>query len=176
MTPHALRAFRTIAVAAGLAAAALPLGAQRAPAVDPSLVASLEWRNIGPAVTGGRVVDIAVADREVKTISIASASGGVWKTVNAGTTWTPVFEREGSILVGDIAVAPSNPNIVWVGTGETNNQRSSSWGDGVCKSLDGGRTWMHMGLRTSAPRRARPAPAPVADDGAAVGARRHLAS
>jgi len=134
---------------AGLAAAALPLGAQRAPGVDPALVASLEWRTIGPAVTGGRVVDIAVADREVRTIYIASASGGVWKTVNAGTTWTPVFENEGTISVGDIAVAPSNPNVVWVGTGEANNQRSSSWGDGVYKSLDGGKTWMHMGLRTS---------------------------
>lgn len=149
MTRRALPGLWIVVLVAGVAAATLPLSGQRGPAVDPSLVAALEWRSIGPAVTGGRVVDIAVADAAAKTIYIASASGGVWKTVNAGTTWTPVFEREGSISVGDIAVASSNPNVVWVGTGEANNQRSSSWGDGVYKSLDGGKTWMHMGLRAS---------------------------
>jgi photosystem II stability/assembly factor-like uncharacterized protein len=79
----------------------------------------------------------------------ASASGGVWKTVNAGTTWEPVFDKQTTSSIGDIALAPSNPEIVWVGTGESNNQRSSSWGDGVYKSENGGKTWTNMGLKTS---------------------------
>ena len=83
-----------------------------------------------------------------KIIFIAAASGGIFKTVNGGTTWKPVFDRDGgSLSIGDIALAPSDPNIVWAGTGEPNNRQSSSWGDGVYRSLDGGETWTHVGLR-----------------------------
>jgi photosystem II stability/assembly factor-like uncharacterized protein len=123
---------------------------------DSLLLGEFAWRPIGPAITSGRIVDFAVpegpADRIARPgqlIYAASASGGVWRTVNEGTTWEPIFDKYGSSSIGDIAVAPSNPDIIWVGTGESNNQRSSSWGDGVYKSENGGKTWTHMGLRTS---------------------------
>ena len=121
------------------------------------MLGEFAWRPIGPAVTSGRVVDLAVAegpesrigDRLGKLMYAASASGGVWKSNNAGTTWEPVFDKQTTSSIGDIALAPSNPEIVWVGTGESNNQRSSSWGDGVYKSENGGKTWTNMGLKTS---------------------------
>ena len=104
------------------------------------------FRSIGPAVTGGRVVDIEAHPKQPYTIYVAAASGGLWKSINAGTTWTPIFDDQKSISIGDVAIAPSNPDIVWVGTGEHNNQRSAHYGDGVYKSLDGGKTWKNMGL------------------------------
>ncbi len=110
---------------------------------------SLQWRNIGPAISSGRIVDIAVDPSDTKIVYVASASGGLWKSTNHGTTWEPVFDHETTISLGAVAVAPSNPNVIWVGTGEANNQRSSSWGDGVYKSQDGGQSWQHMGLETS---------------------------
>ena len=122
---------------------------------DSARLVELPWRNIGPAVTSGRIVDFAVPEtptvggRMGELFYAASASGGVWKTTNGGTTWEPIFDHDGTISVGDIAVAPSNPNIIWVGTGEANNQRSSSWGDGVYKSENGGKTWTNMGLKKS---------------------------
>lgn len=124
---------------------------------DSAMLSEFAWRPIGPAVTSGRIVALAVAegpesrmgDRLGKLMYAASASGGVWKSNNAGTTWEPIFDGQGSSSIGDIAIAPTNPEIIWVGTGESNNQRSSSWGDGVYKSENGGRTWQHMGLRTS---------------------------
>jgi photosystem II stability/assembly factor-like uncharacterized protein len=124
---------------------------------DSARLAELPWRSIGPAVTSGRVVDFAVPEGPSSQIGqrlgeifyVASASGGVWKTVNGGTTWEPIFDHEGSASIGDIAVAPSNPDIIWVGTGENNNQRSASWGDGVYKSENGGKSWTNMGLKKS---------------------------
>ncbi|HZK77285.1 MAG TPA: hypothetical protein VFC35_00140, partial [Gemmatimonadaceae bacterium] len=124
---------------------------------DSAMLQEFAWRPIGPAVTSGRVVDLAVAEGPESRIGghpgtllyAAAASGGVWKSVNAGTTWEPVFDKQTTASIGDIALAPSNPEIVWVGTGEANNQRSSSWGDGVYKSENGGRTWTNMGLKTS---------------------------
>jgi photosystem II stability/assembly factor-like uncharacterized protein len=124
---------------------------------DSARLAELPWRSIGPAVTSGRVVDFAVPEGPKSQVGgrlgelfyVASASGGVWKTTNGGTTWESIFDHEGSASIGDIAVAPSNPQIIWVGTGEANNQRSSSWGDGVYKSENGGKTWTNMGLRKS---------------------------
>ena len=80
---------------------------------------------------------------------VATASGGLWKTENAGTTWTPVFDGEGSYSIGCVAMDPENPNVIWVGTGENNSQRSVSFGDGVYKSLDGGQSWSNMGLKES---------------------------
>ncbi|MBM3284888.1 MAG: hypothetical protein FJY81_03355, partial [Candidatus Aminicenantes bacterium] len=108
----------------------------------------LMWSHIGPTNVSGRATDIAVVAPKGKnyTLYVATASGGLWKTVNEGTTWEPVFDRAPSTSIGDVAIAPSNPDIVWVGTGEANIFRSSQAGCGVYKSLDGGKTWEHMGL------------------------------
>ena len=112
---------------------------------------NLAWRNIGPAVTGTRIVDFAVVEKDPRVIYAATASSGVWKTTNAGTTWAPMFERENTVSLGGIAVSQSNPDVVWVATGEPNmrNLRSTSRGDGVYKSTDAGRTWRRMGLEHS---------------------------
>ncbi|MEO6589290.1 MAG: glycosyl hydrolase [Pyrinomonadaceae bacterium] len=111
--------------------------------------AGLKFRSIGPAVTSGRVTGFAVDPNDRKKYYVVVASGGVWKTVNAGTTWTPVFEGEGSYSVGAIAMDPKNSSILWVGTGEYNAQRSVGYGDGVYKSEDGGKSWKNVGLKTS---------------------------
>ncbi|MFL6236772.1 MAG: VPS10 domain-containing protein [Thermoanaerobaculia bacterium] len=111
--------------------------------------AGLEFRNIGPAVVGGRIVDVVVDPRTPTTWYVAAASSGVWKTTNAGTTWAPVFEGQGSFSIGCLAVDPKNPLVVWVGTGENNSQRSVSYGDGVYKSTDGGKSWENVGLKRS---------------------------
>ena len=107
----------------------------------------LWFRPIGPATPSGRVDDLAVLESDPTTFYVAMATAGVYKTINAGTTFTPVFDNEGTGSVGAIAIAPTDANLVWVGTGEANNRQSSSWGDGVYKSADGGRTWKNMGLR-----------------------------
>ncbi len=109
----------------------------------------LELRGIGPAVTSGRISDIVVHPEHGSTWYVAAASGGVWKTINAGTTWTPVFDGQGSYSIGCLAVDPKNPLIVWVGTGENNSQRSVGYGDGVYRSVDGGKTWENVGLKES---------------------------
>ena len=109
----------------------------------------LEWRSIGPANMGGRIADVEGVPGDANTVYVASASGGLWKTTNGGVSWKPIFEREGTISIGDIALAPSNPEVVWVGTGESNVRNSVSFGDGVYKSTDGGKTWQHMGLKES---------------------------
>ncbi|HEX8881372.1 MAG TPA: hypothetical protein VF749_15140, partial [Candidatus Acidoferrum sp.] len=107
---------------------------------------NLEFREIGPAVMGGRIDDFAVVESNPNIVYVGTASGGVWKTTNNGTTWEPVFDKEGVSTIGDIAIAPSDPSVVWVGTGEPNNRQSSSWGDGIYRSLDAGKTWRKMGL------------------------------
>jgi photosystem II stability/assembly factor-like uncharacterized protein len=109
----------------------------------------LDFRELGPAVMGGRIDDFAVVESNPNIVFVGLASGGVWKTTNHGTTWEPVFDKEGVSTIGDIAIAPSDPSIVWVGTGEPNNRQSSSWGDGVYKSMDAGKTWQNMGLPES---------------------------
>lgn len=114
-----------------------------------SPLAAIPFRNLGPAVTSGRVGDLAVDPRRPDTWYVAVASGGVWKTVNAGTTWTPLFDKEGSFSIGCVTVDPRDPNTVWVGTGENNSQRSVAYGDGVYRSLDGGKHWENMGLKAS---------------------------
>ncbi|MEN8163875.1 MAG: hypothetical protein ABFS37_07085 [Acidobacteriota bacterium] len=114
-----------------------------------STFAGLELRAIGPAVASGRIGDFAVDPTDSSRYFVAVASGGVWKTVNNGTTWTPVFDGEGSYSIGCVEIDPANPDIVWVGTGENNSQRSVSFGDGVYKSLDGGKNWKNLGLETS---------------------------
>ncbi|MGH9322241.1 MAG: WD40/YVTN/BNR-like repeat-containing protein [Vicinamibacteria bacterium] len=129
------------------------LAALLAPASEAQLtsemLSGLTLRSIGPANMSGRFVDIAVVEKDPYVYYAASATGGVFKTENNGVTFTPVFEREGAHSVGDIAVHPEKPEIVWVGTGERANRQSSSWGDGVYKSIDAGKTWTHVGLRDS---------------------------
>ncbi len=107
----------------------------------------LWFRSIGPATPSGRVDDLAVLESDPTTFYVAMATAGIYKTINAGTTFTSVFDNEGSSSVGAIAVAPTDANLVWAGTGEANNRQSSSWGDGVYKSTDGGLSWRNMGLR-----------------------------
>lgn len=123
---------------------------------DSAVLSGLQPRNIGPAVMSGRISDIDVAGdasnpraRLGRVIYVTSAGGGVWKTVNGGKTWAAVFDGVTTGSMGAVAVTPSNPDVVWVGSGESNNLRSSSWGDGIYKSTDAGSTWTHMGLPQS---------------------------
>ncbi len=109
----------------------------------------LKFRSIGPALTSGRVADLAVNPQNSKEYFVAAAAGGVWKTVNGGITYDPVFESEGSFSIGCVVYDPNNSNVIWVGSGENNNQRSASYGDGVYKSTDGGKSWKNMGLKNS---------------------------
>ncbi len=117
--------------------------------LDPEWVKKLTWRGIGPATMGGRIVALAVYEADPSTYWIATASGGLLKTINNGTTFAHQFDRETTVSIGDVAVAPSNRDVVWVGTGENNPRNSVSYGDGVYKSLDGGKTWKNMGLKKS---------------------------
>lgn len=117
--------------------------------LDETFLKNLQFRAIGPANMGGRIDDIAVVENNPSTFYVGAATGGVWKTINNGTTFEPIFDAQGSTSIGDIAIAPSDPSIIWVGTGEPNNRQSSSWGDGVYRSLDAGKTWQNMGLRDS---------------------------
>lgn len=109
----------------------------------------LAFRNVGPALTSGRVVDIAVDPAHPDTWYVAAASGGLWKTTNGGTTWKPMFDEQASYSLGCVALDPKDPLTVWVGTGENNSQRSVSYGDGLYKSTDGGKHWENMGLKDS---------------------------
>lgn len=136
---------------------ALPLGASLQDKPQPAKpdmtstppVAGLRLRAIGPAVTSGRVVGLAVHPTQTSHYYVAVACGGVWKTTNAGTTWTPVFDNEGSYSIGYVTLDPKNPHTVWVGTGENNSQRSVGYGDGVYRSDDDGKSWRNVGLKNS---------------------------
>lgn len=114
-----------------------------------STFSGLKFRSIGPALVSGRIVDLAVNPKNTSEYYVASANGGVWKTTNAGVTYTPVFENEASFSIGCVAIDPTNTNVVWVGSGENNNQRVVGYGDGVYKSEDGGKTWKNVGLKNS---------------------------
>jgi len=116
------------------------------PSLDPAWVSEFDWRSIGPANMGGRIVDLAVYGPDPDIFYVATASGGLLKTTNNGTTFEHQFDGQSSVSIGDVAVSQSDPNLVWVGTGEENPRNSVSWGDGVYKSIDGGETWTHMGL------------------------------
>jgi photosystem II stability/assembly factor-like uncharacterized protein/outer membrane murein-binding lipoprotein Lpp len=119
---------------------------QAAPKVDPEWVETLQWREIGPAAMGGRIVSLAVVEDDPSTFWVATASGGLLKTTNNGITFEHQFDRESTVSIGDVAVSQSDPNIVWVGTGEQNPRNSVSYGDGVYKSTDGGKSWTNKGL------------------------------
>jgi photosystem II stability/assembly factor-like uncharacterized protein len=116
------------------------------PTADP-LLKPFIWRSIGPANMGGRIDDIAVVESNPSIIYVGYATGGVWKTTNNGTTWTPIFDTYPVSSIGDIALAPSNPDIIYVGTGEPNSRQSSSFGGGVYKSTDAGKTFQYVGLK-----------------------------
>lgn len=128
---------------------AQPASETAANSLSPEWVSTFDWRLIGPANMSGRIVDLAVYEANPKIYYVASASGGLLKTVNNGVTFEHQFDHESSVSIGDVAVAATNPDIVWVGTGEQNPRNSVSWGDGVYKSTDGGKTWENMGLRDS---------------------------
>ncbi len=113
------------------------------------LIKDLEWRNIGPANMGGRISDIEAVEGDFRTVYCAVGNGGVWKSTNAGTTWEPIFDKYGSSSIGDIAVFRNDPDIIWVGTGEECSRNSVAWGDGIYKSIDGGRTFKNMGLKNT---------------------------
>ena len=136
---------------AALCSAFTPLHAQSpgSTAVDEGLLSALELRGIGPAFMSGRIADVAVDPTDRSVWYVATSSSNVWKTVNRGTTWTPIFDDYPSYSTGSIAIDPTDSNVIWLGTGENTSQRSVGWGDGVYKSLDGGRTWSNTGLRTS---------------------------
>ena len=128
-------------------------GKAKIPAAAPlnaaEILKTLDYRSIGPTQQSGRFVDFAVPLQRPNTFYAASASGGLWKTENNGQTFEPLFENEKVFSIGDVAVAPANPDILWLGSGEANNSRSTYWGDGVYKSADAGKTWRNMGLKES---------------------------
>jgi photosystem II stability/assembly factor-like uncharacterized protein len=150
-----MRHLRFVVLAAGLAAfggqslvgrsgqTASPIAASDGP------FDSLHFRSIGPAAMSGRIADLAVYEPNPSIFYIGAAHGGVWKTTNGGSTFEAQFQTQGLMSIGDVTVSQSNPDLVWVGTGESNNRQSTSWGDGVFKSTDGGKTFVLMGLRSS---------------------------
>ena len=114
-----------------------------------STFSGLQFRNIGPAFTSGRIADFAVNPDNPSEYYVAVASGHVWKTINNGTTYEPVFDNYGAYSIGVVTMDPNNHNVVWVGTGENNHQRALGYGNGVYKSVDGGKSWKNMGLKES---------------------------
>ena len=126
---------------------ASPLAAQQ-PDLQTTL-SRLHYREIGPALMGGRISDLAVVESKPQYFYLATATGGLWKTENHGTSWTPLFDDQPTSSIGDVTIDQENPNLVWVGTGEPQNRQSSPWGNGVYKSTDGGATWEHMGLEAT---------------------------
>ena len=129
-----------------LAAQLLVLAAPLAAAVDPDLLAGLKARSIGPAAMSGRVAAVASVPGQPDLVYVGAATGGLWKSVNGGVNWQPVVDDQPVAAIGAVALSPDSPEVVWVGTGEGNPRNSASVGDGVYRSLDGGKTWQHLGL------------------------------
>jgi photosystem II stability/assembly factor-like uncharacterized protein len=122
---------------------------QPSPGLNEATLKGMEWRNIGPAMTAGRIADIAVNPENRSSWYVGVGSGGVWKTENRGTTWNPIFDSEGSYSIGCISIDPNQSDTIWVGTGENVSGRHVGFGDGIYKSLDGGKSWTNMGLKDS---------------------------
>ncbi len=129
-----------------LLVAGLPTAQAQPTTMSSETLSGLTFRAPGPAVTGGRIHDVEALPDDPSTLYVATASSGLWKSTNQGTTWTSLFDDQPVSTFGDIAIAPSNPDIIWAGTGEQQNRQSTSWGDGVYRSTDGGTTWTHKGL------------------------------
>lgn len=140
-----------VVLGAAALVAALPMQAQQAAHAPPdsAALAAFRWRNIGPANMGGRITDVEGIPYPSRTFYVAAAAGGIWKTTNAGTTFRPVFDNQRVISMGDLAIAPSDTNVVYAGTGEEDSRNSISPGGGVYKTTDGGRTWQLMGLEAT---------------------------
>ena len=145
--PARLTMRAALAVIVSLLATA-EVGAQSSAEIE-AAVSGLEWREIGPTIMGGRVADLAVVESDPATYYVGTATGGVWKTTNGGVSFESVFDDPTTSSIGDVTLAPSNPNVVWVGTGEPQNRQSSPWGNGVYRSTDAGRTWAHLGLENT---------------------------
>ncbi len=141
---NALRA--AVLVSALAAAGAAPAAAASAPQGSPGF-GNLTWRSIGPAVAGGRVAAVAGTPQDDRLYYVGTAGGGVWKSVNGGATWDPVFDKQPSPAIGAVAIDPRNESVVYAGTGESNPRNDVSYGDGLYKSTDGGKTWSNIGLR-----------------------------
>ena len=142
-SPSLVETFSSFLLALGTIA--LPAAAQSLDQIA-NATQALQWRSLGPTIMGGRVSDLAAVESDPRIFYVGAASGGVWKTENAGTTFEPIFDREQTSSIGDVTLAPSNPNVVWVGTGEPQNRQSSPWGNGVYRSTDAGGSWTHLGL------------------------------
>jgi photosystem II stability/assembly factor-like uncharacterized protein len=147
---------KTFAAAAGLAAIAATMTLSARPAAQggadrmtADALKGLAFRSIGPAISTGRVQDIAIDSKSPDTWYVATAFGGLWKTTNRGTTFTPLFDDGGSFTLCCVVIDPKNSNVIWLGTGENASQRSAHFGDGIYKSTDAGKTWKHVGLATS---------------------------
>jgi photosystem II stability/assembly factor-like uncharacterized protein len=141
---------RTLLIVTALCLVAVGLGARQAPApITADLLKSIELRSIGPALTTGRIVDVKIDPKNPSVWYVVSAFGGLWKTTNRGITFAPIFDDTGVFTLCCIAIDPRDSNVLWVGTGENNSQRSAHFGDGVYKSTDAGKTWKRMGLAAS---------------------------
>src|ERR1041385_6259120 len=143
-----MQRFRVLTVVAGVAAVALaaPVSAQM---LDSSIVATFRWRNVGPSNFMGRVSDVQGIPGPSKTLFVATAGGGIWKSMNNGISWRPIFDDKDVVAMGMLAIAPSDRNVIYAGTGEPNSRNTIEPGDGVYKSTDGGLHWTHIGLEKS---------------------------
>jgi len=140
---------RTFVLSVAVAAACAALGAQTPSGVTADALRGLPLRSIGPFITTGRIADVDIDPKNPNVWYVASASGGLFKTENRGNTFTPIFDEGGAFSLGAVVVDPKSSDVVWLGTGENNNQRSVAYGDGVYKSTDAGKTWKRMGLEHS---------------------------
>lgn len=143
-----MNALRGVVFSSALAAVAVAPAAAAPVAGSPGL-GNLTWRSIGPAVAGGRVAAVAGTPQDDRLYYVGTAGGGVWKSANGGATWDPVFDKARSPAIGAVAIDPQNENVVYVGTGESNPRNDVSYGDGLYKSTDGGKTWRNAGLRNT---------------------------